>query len=131
MADGRVPLARQRPFENRCRGGERLEVAVGEEWRSFVHATIVAAPSDTRRQSAPVTPASRRREPELLRGSYRRPCASGHRPSAQGHQPLVEGLRLLLLPGARGRLFGAVIALEAPRRRPERRLILGERRSRL
>src|SRR2546422_29705 len=64
MADGRVPLARQRPFENRCRGGERLEVAVGEEWRSFVHATIVAAPSDTPRQSAPVTPASRRREPE-------------------------------------------------------------------
>src|SRR5712691_10065168 len=48
MADGFVPLARQRPLEHECRGDECPEVAVGEMRGSFVHETIVAAPSDTR-----------------------------------------------------------------------------------
>src|SRR6266545_2141584 len=48
MADRFVPLARQRPLEHECRGDECPEVAVGELRGSFVHETIVAAPSDTR-----------------------------------------------------------------------------------
>jgi len=47
VANGLIQLARQRPREHRCHGGERLEVAVGKKWRGFDHETIVAAPSDT------------------------------------------------------------------------------------
>src|SRR5207237_10657557 len=58
----------------------------------------------------------------------RRGDASGNRSPAERRYSIAEGRRFLLLPGLICRPRGAVIAVEARRRRPERGLVLDQGR---